>query len=151
MKRIYLPIDGSECSNRAIEYCAKLATKLKSDIIMIYVIEAKKINYPEFFSGSMGGELVEKLHETAKKLATEILDNGKKTILSIDKNLEPQISLEILSGDPAEMITSMANEDDVDLIVMGSSGMGSGIKNMLLGSVTNKVIHNTDIPVLVIK
>lgn len=151
MKRIYLPIDGSECSNRAIEYCAKLAPKLKSEIIMIYVIEAKKINYPEFFSGSMGGELVEKLQETAKNLASEILNTGKKRILSIDNTLEPKISLKILSGDPAELITSTAKEDDADLIVMGSSGMGSGIKNMLLGSVTNKVIHNTDIPVLVIK
>ncbi|MCH9639642.1 MAG: universal stress protein [Betaproteobacteria bacterium] len=56
----------------------------------------------------------------------------------------------IVVGDPAEMIVQFSNEYQCDLIMMGPRGQGA-IKNLLLGSVTNKVLQLSTLPVLLVK
>jgi nucleotide-binding universal stress UspA family protein len=55
---------------------------------------------------------------------------------------------ELLEGDPATRILELARERDVDLIVVGSRGLGT-IASTLLGSVSSRVVHRADRPVLV--
>lgn len=59
-------------------------------------------------------------------------------------------TVELLQGSPAEVILNYSKEHDVDVIVIGSRGLG-GIREFVLGSVSHNVVQSARIPVLVVK
>lgn len=58
--------------------------------------------------------------------------------------------IDVKIGDPAQEICIQSKYENYDLIVMGSRGIGQ-FKELMLGSVSHKVLHNTDCPVLIVK
>jgi nucleotide-binding universal stress UspA family protein len=61
------------------------------------------------------------------------------------------IKTEIIEGDSSISIIKYIENNDIDLVIMGSQGVSGGLKGLLIGSVTNRVLHNTHVPVLVVK
>ena len=78
--------------------------------------------------------------------AQEILDEAIKEIGEIPGNCES----EILSGDPAETILRVIDVYNIDLVIMGTRGMG-GIKSLLLGSQSHKVVSTAPCPVMLVR
>ena len=151
MKTILVPIDGSENSKRAMLKAKELADCLGSKIIVMNVmnIVTTASFYPGLHAPKSGGAVDwPGLYETAKQRSEKLLDEAKELLSG--SNVET-VMIDDPSGKFASAVVDLAKERDVDLIVMGSNGMGSLKHRLYLGSVTTKVLHMTDKAVLVIQ
>ncbi len=151
MKTILVPIDGSDYSKRAMLKAKELADCLGSKIIIMNVmnIVTTVSFYPSLHAAKPGGSVDwPGLYETAKQRSEELLDEAKGLLSGSDVET---VMIDDPSGRFASAIVNFAKERDVDLVVMGSNGMGSLRHRLYLGSVTTKVLHMTDRPVLVIQ
>ena len=139
--RILVAYDGSDLAKKALDEAVLLTSC--NPTTEIHVVHVVKIVKPV-----TGGEFgVEKyVNENMYKEGEEVLA-GIKDFLSRIPN--PVKTFVIGDYNPSDAIISHAKEDDCDLIVMGSRGLG-GIK-MFLGSVSHTVIQRSEISVLIVK
>ncbi len=147
---ILVPIDGSKHAERALLKAKELADCLGSKIILLNIVNLFSAqSYPTFRFLDMASTLnLPELTRKADAKSSELLEHSKKLL----DNLEVEtLTIHDLAGKPAEIIVHLANEKKVDLIVMGSNGVGSLSDRLYIGSVTMKVLHTTDKPVLVIQ
>jgi nucleotide-binding universal stress UspA family protein len=143
-KRILLPTDGSEQSQRAILAGIGFAKELGAEVVGLTVI-------PKFHTFTYKTEMLEETKEEfavdsqqqAKQYLSFILDAARQAGV-------PCTGEQAVSDDPYEMILSTARDRHCDLIVMGSHGR-RGVKGVLLGSETQKVLTHSNLPVLVFR
>lgn len=148
-KKILCPTDFSEPSYKALKAANDLAKEFSSDLILIHVLSPMQVfpTSPGFAPGqpAASGYIPEQILGEAQNQAGE----------SLDKTLEEQVSKEIISktillqGNPAEEITKYAEEENVSVIIIGTHGY-TGWRHLLLGSVTEKIVRSSSIPVLTI-
>lgn len=146
-KKILLPIDGSEYSEKAGEHAIWIADKAVSQIIVLNVIDTSYLrsipqsdlesNLVDHFKAE-GNRAVTKFSE---KLQENQCDGTCKNVSFVTK---------IKKGQPADEIVKTIKEDNIDLVVMGASGK-HGLKRLYPGSVTERVVRSAECPVLVIK
>jgi nucleotide-binding universal stress UspA family protein len=141
-KRILLPTDGSDASRRAIAAGVAFAKELGAEVVGITVT-------PEFHTLTYKSDVLEDTPEEfarhSEKQARQFLDE----IASVARDAGVGCSAEhAVSDSPYEAIIAAAAEHKCDLIVMASHGR-RGIKGLLLGSETQKVLVHSSIPVLV--
>lgn len=140
-QRILMPIDGSPCSFQAVEHGLGLAKTLGAKVHFLYVLEnpAQAIWIaPE--SVPYGLELLEDL----KRAGEEALK--KAQALAAERGVEA--TAELKEGVPIPTIGEAAQ--GFDLLVMGTHGR-KGLDKLLLGSVTEGVLHRVSVPVLVVR
>lgn len=139
--------DGSEQSKKALEKAALIAEGCKSeDVAVIYVYEEKlDFSYlPLFEVGAVTRDdvTVEEI-ERFKKIKAE-QDAAKENILAeaaeIFENRGIKVRKILVQGHPAETIIAVAEEENFELIVIGSRGLG-GLQKLILGSVSNAVLQ----------
>ena len=137
IKNILVPIDGSKNSFKALTQAIYLAKKCDASITASNVLRVAYDNPDLVYVPQTQNELkkVEKFLSTAKNQVTKDSVSFKK---------------KILFGHEAKKIIDFAQKQRFDLIVMGARGRGV-IKQMFLGSVSNTVVHNSKVPVLIIK
>ncbi|OIV43011.1 universal stress protein [Flavobacterium johnsoniae] len=141
MKRILVPTDFSEHAEHALKAAAQIAKKNGSEIIILHMLELPHQTNDAIFGGVSIPETMLFMQK-----ANEMLDK-----ISQSSFLEGISITEVVKMDkPIHGITQIGKEQDIDLIVMGSHG-SSGIEELLIGSNTEKVVRNSEIPVLVIK
>lgn len=136
-KNIVLAVDGSEYSLRALEYARSLAENYKASLWLVHVFSHT--------SDLLGYQDFEKLYARRKGTGQSILDAALEKLR--DVNFE--LSAELVEGSEAEAILSLAEKHAADLIVMGTRGYGA-VKGLLVGSVSRKVIHLSSCPVMVV-
>ena len=144
MQRILVPFDGSAAAKRAVVQVVTLAAAMTSppEAILLTVIPPAGFGDQLRRDKPGGGAPKESALnnvQLALKLAAETL--GKAGVKS-------QEHIEI--GQPEELINHYANSYRCDLIVMGTRGLGAA-SSLLLGSVTNRTVHLTDLPVMLVK
>lgn len=161
MKKILVPIDGSECSNIAIDKANELAKAFDSEVVLLYVSDATSFqfvaqighgsNYPH--GGTTPGTApvavpeLDKYRETVKETAQKVLASGKARCMA----LGDKVSTVQLEGKTADMIIEFIDANkDIDLVIMGSHGMG-GFRRFFVGSVTHKVTVSIDRPILIVR
>lgn len=140
-QRILMPIDGSPCSFQAVKHGLGLAKTLGAKVHFLYVLEnlAQAIWIaPE--SVPYGLELLEDL----KRAGEEALK--KAQALAAERGVEA--TAELKEGVPIPTIVEAAQ--GFDLLVMGTHGR-TGLDKLLLGSVTEGVLHRVSVPVLVVR
>ena len=137
IKTILVPLDGSKRSFKALTKAIFLAKKCNSSITALYVLRTAFDNPNLIYVPQTQNELkkVEKFLDTAKN---QVMKNSIK------------FKKKIVFGHEAKEIIDFAQKKKFDLIVIGARGRGT-IKQMLLGSVSNAIVHSSKIPVLVIK
>lgn len=141
MKRILVPTDFSEHAEHALKVAAQIARKNSSEIIILHMLELPQQTNDAIFGGVSIPETMLFMQK-----ANEMLDK-----ISQSSFLEGISVTEFVKMDkPIHGITQISKEQDIDLIVMGSHG-SSGVEELLIGSNTEKVVRNSEIPVLVIK
>ena len=139
MLRVLIPIDGSEHSLRTVRYVIEKAPLYKEPL------ELHLLNVRHALPGTIRG-----VGEEAKRFHH---DEGIKALAAARKLLDDagiKNSYHIGVGDFGETIAQYVKNLKIEQIVMGSRGAGA-IANMLLGSVTTKVLHLVDVPVLLVK
>ncbi|WP_296795981.1 universal stress protein [uncultured Methanobrevibacter sp.] len=137
-KKILVPTDGSEFAKKAQLHALFLAKVNGAEIIALSVSEN------HFISGISSTEEVEQLNQ----ILTDCCKEDLKEFEDMNKD-GIKISPVIKEGSPAKAILDVASEEDIDLIVIGSSGK-SGFDRFILGSVSDKVVNAAKCPVLVV-
>jgi len=148
IKKILVPIDGSDASLKAAEYAIKAAKCEKALIICIHVIAAPE-NISEFERKPFYSlqAYYDELGKSAKPWFEKIIEIGKKMAVSED-NIITDIVADVSSI--ADAIINYAAKNNTDLIVMGTKGK-TGLKRFLIGSVANGVVRHAHCPVLVVR
>lgn len=145
-RHILIATDGSELAERAVTNGISLAKSLNAKVSVIVVEPSFDVfHVPESQVRQMA-EAFAKHSEQIKKHAAGVLDRAAKTAQALGVACN---KIQIEHDSPYEAIIAAANDNTCDLIVMASHGR-SGISAVLLGSVTNKVLTHTKIPVLVV-
>ena len=148
MKNILIPIDSSEYSTNAIEMGKKMAKAFGSKVVLINVLDIiLPITYYEVNRYVEAGGNIPNLYEESHKQAEELLKKAKESFGEMSKDVETVV----LEGDSANKIIEYTNDNDFDLVIMGSHGVGSALNRFLMGSVTTKVLHHIKKPILVVK
>lgn len=139
-KKILCPVDFSEYSILALRYATALAKDNDAELIVYHSIPdlTPAISYLE-------GEFL-------LTVSDALLNNAKSTLDSwIKKFVNPELTVEkvVGQGNPAESIVEISRKLRIDLLVMGTHGV-TGYERFLMGSVTNRVLHKSSVPVLVV-
>lgn len=143
-KQILLPTDGSPLSEAAIRKGVDFARLNNAKVTGLYVA-------PEFHTVTADAEMLEatpsQYEQSRKARADKYL--AQITQAAAEAGVECEATF-VTSDQPFEAIIATAKEKGCDLIVMASHGR-SGLKGLLLGSVTQKVLTHTTLPVLVLR
>jgi len=139
MKRVLVAVDGSEISLKAARMGADIALRFGAKLTLVHVVP--KLLLPPDVYGLTIAE-VEKEH---RAYADRLLE---KAVSGLD---EPglEISTAVLYGSPAEAIAEEGAASDVGMIVVGSRGNGA-VARMFLGSTSDRLVHISPRPVLVV-
>jgi nucleotide-binding universal stress UspA family protein len=145
--KILVPIDGSKNADNALNKALIIAEKFDSKLILIHVISDF---IPDFSTTSEGLQIP---NTTVVKIRTAIREQAetmmKKKLDQVQKKKLNCISI-IQVGDVGSEIIQYAEKNNVELVVIGARGLGK-FKQLLLGSVSNKVATNSHCPVLIVK
>ena len=140
-RHILIPTDGSKLAEHGVKHGLALAKSLGAKVSVIFVVEP--------FSEMTGRllEAVARYAELRKEQATGALDRAANAAKEAGVSCE---TIQMENGQPHQAIIAAAEDKGCDLIVMSSHGR-SGLSILLIGSVTNKVLTQAKIPVLVCK
>ena len=141
VNKVLWPTDFSSSAEKALPYVTDLTQKYQAEIHVLYVIEDIAHHGPWY--GDFDRARVDKLMERAKEMAQKRLSQ------ICEKYLDgcPLYIKHIAIGDPAQEILKLIEKEKVDMVVMASQGeMG----NFRFGSVTEKVLKNSKVPVTTI-
>lgn len=153
--KILLPVDGSDVSEKVFNYVLSLMDD-DTEIILLHVINnayisnfseeelLKDLSIPQ-------DEILGSISKVVRSQSDEILDKLKddlETLLN-DNNMNNKIEILNAEGNVSHTILEVADEDDIDLIVMASTGK-TGLDRFLLGSVTEKVLYHTKVPIIIV-
>ena len=151
-QKILVPLDGSEHSLKALDEASQIAKMSSGKLTLIHVYSVQPIMISEPSpSGYLGppvfaGADVSRMIEAAEKFGNRILQDSEQRIRATGVQVEKKL----VEGHTVQEIVRAANDGNFDLIVIGARGL-SHIKEMLLGSVTDAIIHHAHCAVLVIK
>ena len=137
IKRILVPVDGSPGSDRAVAQAINIASSCNAKIFFLYVANINQLAINAYLSDA--------ILAAVKKAGQVILDRAENMMPS---DIEHETYSE--TGSPAVTILDFEKRLEIDLIVMGSRGLGL-IKGVLLGSVSQYVVEQSACPVLVVK
>ncbi len=153
MFRIMLATDGSPRALKAARYTADLCAALREPAVTILFV--KELSVSMFAVPGVGtpDEMVfpsgpldwTKVQDSLEAAAQKALADTNKAFEGVDA----PITLMKEIGKPADVICATAEKEGFDLIVIGSRGLGE-IRGLVLGSVSNHVVHRAKVPVLVV-
>ena len=141
LQKIVCALDLSEHSKLVAEYATMLAKMSGASIVAVYAAPTLT-QYTGFHVP----------HNTIDSFVGEIVSGAEKAMTDFvtEHFPEVQVKAEVVVGYAAEEILSLAENEDADLIVMGTHGR-KGIDRILFGSVAEKVVKNSSRPVLTIR
>lgn len=141
-RRILVPVDFSEDADLALDHAAELAESYGATLHLVYTVE--QVTYPDFYYpvAATREQMVQKIRENAREKLSDRLDALEA------RGLDAEFTVTV--GRPVEEIVRVADDEDVDLVAMGSHGR-TGFRRMLLGSVAEGVVRRIGCPVLVVK
>lgn len=145
MMRILVATDGSAHAKRAAELAARLARELRAAEIVL----VNTGHIPAIALGGAGADMMvdySVLEEGFEKAGHAILDQTAAVFTGVDAPLTKQYR----RGEPSSEILAAAHEAKADMIVMGSRGLGH-IGGLILGSVSERVLHGANVPVLIVR
>jgi len=138
--RILVPTDGSAGVERAVDHAIGLAEAHGATIHTVYVVN----------TASYGGIPMETSWDGIRDVLTEEGQAALDRVVSLGEDAGVDVETAVLDGSPSRQIVDYAEQVDCDLIVMGTHGRG-GLNRLLLGSVAERVVRCSEIPVLTLR
>ena len=139
-RNIVIATDGSENTLRAISYGIELAKLSGATVHALYVIDMTSFSSIPMDAG--WEEMYNILREEGEKAISVVKERGKVSGVEVREM--------ILEGHPNNEIIDFAEKNNVDLIVVGTLGK-TGLDRFLMGSVADKVVRGSKVPVLVVR
>ena len=153
-KKIIYPTDFSETAELALNQVKAFRTLKAEEVILLHVIDERDIKKRDIFSLLLGvAGLNKSVEEFENELKNKLIEEAKSKMESIKKELEDvgyKVKDIVVVGVPYKEIVKIAEDEGVDIIIMGSHGK-TNLRDILLGSVTENVIKKSNKPVLVVK
>ena len=136
--RILVPTDGADEMTRVIDHAADLARAHGAELHFVYVV-----NTASFATLPM---------ETSWESVTSILEEEGEAALSAaeDRAVAGDVVTAVREGPPSREVVEYAGEEECDLVVMGTHGRG-GLNRLILGSVAERVVRSSEVPVLTVR
>ena len=132
-----MPTDGSGQAFKAVLDAIHLAAATGAELTLLMVVDYNK-NVAAFEQVSLGGYVPAELKVAAYRFLADLMH-----LIPSEIRAQPRVE----AGDPRELIVSVAEEEESDLIVMGSRGFGT-FRSLLVGSVSRFVFEQAPCPVL---
>jgi nucleotide-binding universal stress UspA family protein len=138
LKKILLPVDFSDCSQKALHYAISFARQFQAQLLLLHVLESV---YPP----------PELLVVDSSALDSRVREEAQRQLAAWAKEV-PGIPLRtvIRSGNPHLEIVAAAQENNTDLIILGTHGR-SGMAHLFLGSTAERVVRRAPCPVMVVR
>jgi nucleotide-binding universal stress UspA family protein len=144
IKKIMIATDGSDTSKKAAMIGIDIARRANGSVTAVYVMETMRLSHLPGFATLPG--LKEKILQLMKEegqQATQFVED-QASIMKV-----PYQKI-LAQGRPSEELLKISHEQGIDLLIMGSMGR-TGMEKILLGSVAEKVVLQSSIPVLLVK
>jgi nucleotide-binding universal stress UspA family protein len=142
--KILVPLDGSELAECVFPYIEDIALRRASRVEAAFVVE--RYEMPLHGGVVFDKENLRTIERFAKEGAEQYLRRVKKRLFS--KGID--VNTIVLEGKIADSLADYANNNDFDLIVMATHGR-SGLARWVVGSVADKILHCSTVPVLLIR
>jgi nucleotide-binding universal stress UspA family protein len=145
-ERILVPTDGSDTAETAVEHALDLAEQYGAEVHALYVVDTDSMSL------SLGAEQVDRIEQGQYGEMDDVRDRAEDaTGYVADRARERGLECveNVSAGKPHVLISDYVEDNGIDLVVMGSHGR-SGIRRALLGSVTERTLRSTHVPVLVV-
>ncbi|QLG40232.1 universal stress protein [Paenibacillus sp. FSL W7-1088] len=139
--KIIVAIDQAEITNKLLNATVEIARDKQSQVTLVNVSQEYVSNGMTYLPENFLEEILNEM----KKASLEKLQQAKSKLKSVGINSETVL----LKGDPSHEILKYAKDTEQQLIIIGSRGL-SGIKEMMLGSVSHKVSQLSKCPVLIV-
>ncbi len=137
MKKLLVAVDGSDAAMHAASLALSLSKATGGSVTLAYAV-------PPVF-------VPPELPFSAAPIMEEAVKAGEKVLREVRERLgSPDVALRCLTGAPAECLAELAQAEGFDLIVVGSKGRGP-VSRVLVGSVTDRLVHISPKPVLVVR
>ncbi|HEY5649576.1 MAG TPA: universal stress protein [Nitrospiria bacterium] len=138
IKKILVPVDFTEHSDRAVDLAADMAGAFHARITLLHVIE-------QFTYSVTDTILVVDHYRALREVAEPLMEGLQKKLI----RRKMKVEAEIVRGNPAQQIIKKARNQGSDLVIMGTRGR-TGIKHVVLGSVAEKVVRLAPCPVVTV-
>jgi len=140
-KSILVPTDFSEPANEALEYALALAEQIGAKVTLLHTYDIPIVGFPD---GALvaTADIVGRISMSAQEALNAVVASHKHRPVALRSVLK--------TGDPREVIHTVAKDVDADLIVMGTHGR-RGLSRALLGSVTEYIVRTAAGPVLTVR
>ena len=140
LSKILVPVDGSENSLRGLDHAIYLAKKTDANITAMHVIENPPTVYVE--SQKLLNDLLAKFRAESANILYECKQIAERSNVKIETVIG--------EGDVASNIVGYAHKGGFDTIIIGRRGFGR-FKEMVLGSISNKVLHHAKCSVMIVR
>jgi nucleotide-binding universal stress UspA family protein len=144
MKCVLVATDGSEGADRAVDYAAKLAKDNAAELMIVNVIGGYGLPDQVFRAFTEGQQTW--LDELLRSLSAEMLTHARDRARVAGATM---IQLESRHGDVAQTLIDIAQQKPADIIIVGKRGAGR-IAGLLLGSVSQKLVSLSPVPVTIV-
>ena len=143
LKKILIATDGSETSMRAAENAVSIGKNAGATVTAVYVVDVHRLAQLPGYAAMPGikDNLMELMFKEGGEALEEIGDMARDAGVAYERA--------VAEGDPGEELLKLCSDPGFDLIVLGTIGK-SGLKRFLLGSVAEKVVRHSHVPVLVV-
>jgi nucleotide-binding universal stress UspA family protein len=142
---ILCPIDFSDLSLLALKYAAAGARLYGAKLILMH---GEVFDVPRYFSRSETDHLVMELSSAKNMIRMEMTGFAAKALGKAVEMID--MEFEVIESHPVEAVLQAIEKRSIELIVLGTHGL-SGVKRLLLGSVTENVIQNSKVPVFTVR
>ncbi len=143
IKTILCPVDFSDSSDHALKYAIALAQSYEATLKLLHVVQPPLMSVPgDPMVPEFSSEVMEDIAAASQRRLDEIADTTRESV--------PNVETEIATGSPFVEIITVAKDQNVDLIVIGTHGR-TGLAHVMIGSVAEKVVRKAPCPVLTVK
>lgn len=142
MKKVLVPVAGDAIDAATMGFVKEFALNMGAQLCIVSVLPYSDfVSHPQLthFIGLQNKAFKDVCDESISNISRQLADAGITNFTTT-----------ILEGDPASQIIDYADSEKCDMILMHTHGMGL-TKRFTVGSVTNKVVHHANVPVLVVK
>jgi nucleotide-binding universal stress UspA family protein len=137
---LLLPTDGSDAMQGVIEHAVELAAEHDARLHTLYVANTASLS--DLPADAGWENITESLHQEGENALARVTDYAEGYSVTVET--------EVREGAPAKEVIQYADHHDCDIVVMGTHGR-SGVDRLLLGSVAEKVVRSSTVPVLTIR
>jgi len=152
MRKILAAIDQSHHAHSVVSRAAELASLLREDLVMLTVLDPdpmRKFNMDEE-RNRISGFQRELIFKHFSKNGLTVESNDSSGAVYLYKPAGIRIHLKCMPGNPVDSICTFADQVNADLVIVGNRGLG-GVGGLVLGSVSERVVHKCTRTVMVVK